>query len=148
MRLEVQLNVGARWIIYPMEPRILSTTIPTHQETDAALPGMEAPADAPALGPLLAHVCGKPEGAGKLDGLTVPRLTRRNALQDVALAKQLEARRGRAFLSSQILEITGLPSREAWCASPAGPRGWGAEWYLRVRDHLYRAGADPSAEEP
>jgi len=148
MRLEVQLNVGSRWIIYPMEPRILTTTVPDHQETDAALPGIEAPADAPALGPLLAYVCGKPEGAGKLDGLTVPRLIRRNAVQDVALARQLEAKRGRGFLSSQILEITGAPSRDAWCASPAHPRKWGAEWYLHLRDRLYRAGADPNAEEP
>jgi hypothetical protein len=72
---------------------------------------------------------------------TVRLLQHRNVLQDVALAKKMGAAAANA-LQSAGLKLTN----EAWCAATANggmkDDGWqkdlAPEWYLRVRDFLYR----------
>ena len=138
VRLEAQLNVGDRWLIAPMEVRIRPARIPDHAPPGEALPGIEAPADRSAMGPLLRYLCGRRPAGGSAP-ISVRRMIRRNAAQDVALAALLEARLGRDTVRRRILEIAGAGDAAAWCDSPRTPPELGAEWYLRVRDYLLRA---------
>lgn len=138
MRLEAQLYVDDRWVIAPMEVRVRSVRIPGHVEAAEALPPVEAPADRAALGPLRSLLCG-PQPQGPAAPLSVRKLIRRNAQQDAALARQLEARMGAETIRRLLLEAAGAADLAAWCRKPATPVERGAEWYLRVRDSLLRA---------
>ena len=137
VRVEAQLNVGDRWLIAPMEVRIRTARIPDHAPPGEALPGIEAPADRSALGPLLRYLCGAAP-TGSPAPMSVRRMIRRNAAQDVALAASLEARLGRDTIRRRILGIAGASDATVWCDSPRRPPELGAEWYLRVRDYLLR----------
>ena len=137
-RFELQLHAGGQWIVYPMELRIVAPVVPAAHGPLEALAPVEAPAARIAAGPLRAYVCGAVRG-GEEGPLTVRGLIRRNARQDMALARSL----GRATLPDEILEALGAASREKWCQAPSGPPQLGAEWYLRVRDFLYRTAAKP-----
>lgn len=138
MRLEAQLNVGDHWVIAPLEVRILSVRIPGHADGGEALPPVEAPADRAALGPLRAFLCG-PFQRGPMAPLSVRRLIRRNAQQDMALARQLEAGLGPEEVRQRILEASGAADAASWCQRQQTPPERGAEWYLRVRDYLLRS---------
>jgi len=139
VRLEVQLNVGEEWIICPMEVRVTDTVSPGLTEPGAPLAPVTASAECTARETMRLYLCGggkkEPEGP-----LTIRGLIRRNARQDAALARVLEARCTRDVLSAALLGMVA-PQLEAaaWCQAPAFPAGQGAEWYLRVRDYLYRA---------
>jgi hypothetical protein len=139
VRLEVQLNVGEEWIIYPMEVRVTDTVSPGLTEPGAPLAPVTASAESTARETLRLYLCGggkkEPEGP-----LTIRSLIRRNARQDAALARMLEARCTKDVLSGALFSIAA-PRAEAaaWCQTPAFPAGQGAEWYLRVRDYLHRA---------
>ena len=66
-------------------------------------------------------------------------LQHRNVQQDVALAKKLGRDAGiQAFVRGGLPPELAVPA--GWCAAPS--EEWrtplGTEWYLRVRDHLYR----------
>jgi hypothetical protein len=147
-RVEVQVNTGDRWDIYPMEVRILSTRIPDHKETGGTLPAPEEPADAAVLAVLQTQFCEEPATPEELTSLTIRRMIRRNALQDSALARSLEPMHGKGFWIDQIASITGAANRQAWCASPPRPKNLGAEWHLRARDFIYRTAQDPIAPAP
>lgn len=113
MRLEAQLFVDDRWIIYPMELRIREVQVPVYQQVPAKLPPVVSRADASAVGAW----CNQIESVAKAGGPTVRSLIWRNALQDLALA-------GRNAVSL----------REKVCGQsplPADP-----EWYLGIRDRL------------
>ena len=141
MKLDAQLSVDGRWVIYPMEIRISDVVLPDSKPRPARLPLPEAPADAAALGPIREYLCGVPEQRG--DGrLTVRHLIRRTAFEDMALARSLEAERGKEEVARGILRGLEM-DRTKFCAldritSPLGP-----EWYLRGRDFLYRGRIDP-----
>lgn len=139
VRLEVQLNVGDEWIICPMEIRVTDPVSPGLTEPGAPLAPVTASAESTARETLRLYLCGggkkEPEGP-----LTIRGLIRRNARQDAALARMLEARCGRDVLSAALLAaIAPQAQAGAWCQAPAFPSSQGAEWYLRVRDYLYRA---------
>jgi hypothetical protein len=116
-RLEVQLKVGD-WVVWPMEIRVLPALVPvTKGETTRPLPPVEKSAD------VVARVAVEDWLGGVMDSRdidldNVRAVIRRNAVQDVALLKA----RDREAL------------RKVW----EGPRTPGAEWYLRVRDWIYR----------
>ncbi|MCS7313878.1 MAG: hypothetical protein RMI94_00490 [Bryobacterales bacterium] len=138
VRLEAQLNVGDHWVIAPMEVRIRPARIPDHAPPTGTLPHVSEPADRAALRPWLRYLCGQ-AGSPATAPLSVRRMIRRNAAQDVALAQQLEPRLGSVAVRQRLFEMFGAPDEQAWCRDPAGPGGQGAEWYLRVRDYLLRA---------
>ncbi|MGH9659317.1 MAG: hypothetical protein ACRD96_12290 [Bryobacteraceae bacterium] len=123
IRVEAQLHVDGFWQIAPLEVRVQRAVVPKIVATAAALPGVDAPADHSAHGPWKAAVCGIAESRATAGEPTVRSLIRRNALQDVALARD----RGRLDAA-----------KDTWCAQP--PSG-DPEWYLRVRDELLRAPA-------
>jgi hypothetical protein len=137
-RLEVQVFAGGQWIVYPLELRIVAPVVPPAQGPLEPLAPVEAPAAANAAGPLRAYLC-EVSRRGEEGPLSIRGLIRRNARQDVALARTL----GSAALASEILKALGGPERAKWCRSPAGPPPLGAEWYLRVRDTVYRGALQP-----
>lgn len=135
VRLELQLNVGEEWFIYPLELRVLSPVMPKPPELSVPLTPVNGPADLMAVATLKAGLCGgarAPAGVG-----TSPRSRiRRNALQDVALARSLEMSLGRETVRSGILRALGADDEKVWCASESPPA---PESYLKVRDFLMRS---------
>jgi hypothetical protein len=130
VRLEVQLKAGS-WIIYPMEVRVLSARVPPMARVGAALPEIEQRADQAVTAPLLGFMGRHGEGPGPAHLLrtnekqreprTVREVIRRNSEQDMALARALDAK-------------TLLPALKQ--KLPAA--GSGGEWYLGIRDLIYR----------
>src|SRR5262249_12902406 len=121
VRLEAQLKVGD-WTIYPMEVRILPVTVPATAKLGDPLPEIGGRLDEAVMAPLLAFLNGKPSGpAGRRAPQTLRDVVRRNAEQDMALARALDSGALRS-LFRQKLEAPSL----------------GGEWYLEVRDLIYR----------
>ena len=135
VRLEVLLKVGSGWVMYPMEIRVLPAVVPAFQDRHPALPPASARADRAVYGPLRQLICGSRETGGE-EKLTVRRLIHRNGLQDMALAHLLESKYPE--LRAELLKRAGAEDREAWCKSPPAAGELDTEWYLRVRDFLYR----------
>ena len=138
IKLEPQLNVGDRWIIYPMEVRIKQARVPPLGDRRTAQARLADPADTAARGPLRSYLCGTPEAAAPAP-LSIRRLIARNARQDMALARSLEAKLGREKITAAMLNALEAGDRQTWCAAPVYPTGRGPEWYLRIRDFLLRA---------
>lgn len=131
-RLEVQMKAGV-WTIWPMEIRILPAVAPAPRRSRAPLPGPELRAVESVMGPLVEYMGQHAEGPGasplpEADPVPpVPRtlreVIRRNAEQDMALARTLDP----ATLMPQLKERVA-PAR-------------GGEWYLAVRDWIYKRAA-------
>ncbi len=109
MRVQADLKVGDRWIIYPMEVRVMEAVVPKVEWRPGRVARITARVDAS----LCARNSGNPAPPD-----TIRQLIRRNALQDLALARSL--------------------GTSAVVCQPPGPN---AEWYLRPRDQLLRAGS-------
>jgi hypothetical protein len=125
-----------------MEVRVTPALVPSIQERSAALPPSSARADAAALGPFRNFVCNVRE-TGREEKLSVRRLIHRNAAADMALARALEAS-SQGDLRAEALRRASAGNRTAWCQAPLAAGEWDSEWFLRVRDLLYRkAGAAP-----
>jgi len=128
-RLEVQVKAGT-WIIWPMEVRILPPVVPVERPRSAApLPDPRMRADESAMAPLVEFVGRHGEGpAAEVPPAPAPGsprtlrdAIRRNAEQDMALARTLDEQAAVAALKAKM--------------AAAG----GGEWYLGVRDWIYRS---------
>ena len=137
VRVEAQLNIGNDWIIYPMEFRVLAATIPKPVLTTGALPPLTATSAESAFGPLQSFLCGKNEKPTS-NGPSIREMIRRNASQDLALARQLEPAVGRAMIEAAIAKILEAPDAKSWCDARAGAQKLDPEVYLKVRDYLLR----------
>ena len=130
IRLEVQLKMGT-WTIYPMEVRVLPARVPARAGVADPLPEIEQRADEAAMAPLLGYMGRHGEGPaatqppGRSETGTAPgtlrEVIRRNAEQDMALARGLDTK-------------TLLPALKEKLA----PTAIGGEWYLGIRDLIYR----------
>ena len=142
VRIEVLLKIGQGWVMYPMEARVTPAVVPSVEADSAALPPATSRADASVLSPFRNFICGGHESRRE-ERLSVRQLIHRNAVQDIALARSLEAAK-RGDLRSEILKRLGLGERAAWCKAPTSAGDLGTEWFLRLRDLLYRrAGPAP-----
>jgi hypothetical protein len=141
-RLEVLLKVGQGWLMYPMEVRVTPAVAPSVEADSVALPPATARADASAIGPFRNFICAERE-TRREEKLSVRQLIHRNAVQDLALARSMEAGE-HGELRGEILQRLGLGERGAWCKTPNSLDKLAPEWFLRVRDLLYRrAGPSP-----
>jgi hypothetical protein len=137
IRLEAQFHDGDQWFTYPMEVRILAAIVPRFQPAGGPIAAWAKPSDATARQTLREYMCGDkpmpggPRGMGRA-------LTRRNVQQDIALAQALEAKWGKQKLQDSIAQAAGAGSAAAWCSAPPAASPYGPEWYLKVRDLLYR----------
>jgi hypothetical protein len=142
-RLELQLFAAGRWVICPLEVRILSAVVPNHEISRTSLAGIAEASDMTARAALRAYVCGQ-TGAGASEPATVRGMILRNASQDIALARSLEKKPGELILP-EIFKIAGKGDAANWCAAPVYPADLGPEWYLRLRDALNRVHSDEIA---
>jgi len=143
IRLEAQIELGGRWTIYPLEVRIIPAIVPPSLPSASALPPVEASSDASAMVALRGYLCGGWAKAGP-GPMTLRGVIRRNALQDMALALDLERQSGRAAMVAGILEKMDVAQRATWCDEGRAPEGLGPEWYYRIRDLLYRKASEYS----
>ena len=142
VRLEVLLKIGQGWMMYPMEVRVTPAIVPSVETDSVALPPATVRADAPAIGPFRNFICGQRE-TRREEKLSVRQFIHRNAVQDVALARSMEAAE-RSDLRGELLKRLGLGERSGWCKASNSVAELGTEWFLRVRDLLYRrAGPAP-----
>jgi hypothetical protein len=127
VKIEPQLHIENRWIIYPMEVRVTSAVLPSSHAAPARYPGTDAGqrAETPAFTALRETLCGAKPPAMSTD-LTARRLMYRNARQDLALAATLPALK-RAEL---------LPEAKGFCG---GTLDLPWEGWLRMREQIYRA---------
>jgi hypothetical protein len=137
VRIEAQLHDGDGWTVYPMEARVLAAILPTVRPRRPPLPPAEMSSDAVARQVLQQYICGETAHSPP-PPRSVLSLIQRNALQDVALARWLQLRWGKEKLSAAIVAAAGGGEIGAWCAKPPASSPYGPEWYLKVRDFLYR----------
>jgi hypothetical protein len=117
IKIEPQLNFRNDWVIYPVEGRVMEATVP-----DGPWPAGVEPSGEVMRG-LLCGAQAKPAGEASAGapGLTMARLHHRNSEQDLALALRAP--------SADLANIFGA------CNAPV-PED--PEWYLHVRDYLFR----------
>ena len=137
VRLEVMMKVGRGWLMYPLEVRVMPAVAPPIKERQVALPPPTARADAAVYGPLRNFLCRARE-PGRKERLTMRRLIHRNAVQDLALAQTLDDRAG--DFRAELLHRAGAQDNKQWCHSPPFLEPPGTEWFLRLRDAIYRKG--------
>jgi hypothetical protein len=119
------------WVIYPMEIRILDATVPDGKPASGAVPDVTASADSALRGPLRQALCGEKEAPSPF-ALTTRHHVRRNAAQYLTIAKAAE-------LQLAISKTPNAPTVEALCGNAPATSSSGPEWFLRVRDNLFRA---------
>jgi hypothetical protein len=137
VRVEALLKTGT-WYVAPMEVRIVSPMVPRNDSPSAArgvveedLAPIEAPSSATAQIQLYRYFAGlPPEWPAQL--LRVRDIIQRNAAEDMLLARSLDHRPGAGSPGRAFPELNLL----SWW--PLAFPGVGAEWYLKVRDFLYR----------
>jgi hypothetical protein len=114
-----------------MEVRILDATVPDAKPVWGAVPDVTEPADAALRGPLRQALCGEKEAPASF-ALTARHHVRRNAAQHLTIAKT-------ADLQLAISKAPNAPGVEALCGDAPATSSSGPEWFLRVRDNLFRA---------
>lgn len=131
VRIEALLKAGT-WQVAPLEVRILAPMVPDAEHTRAEdvtsdIAPLDAPSSATAQIQLFRYLAQLPvELPPQL--LRVRDVIQRNAAEDMLLAKSLD---GPPFPSLNLFSW--------WPLVYPGP---GAEWYLKVRDFLYRFGGE------
>lgn len=144
VKVEPQLWVPDRWIVYPMEVRILEMMVPKHVYQPAKLPEPGFRSDAVIYPRMRELLCGAAiANGGKLSSPTVFSLLDRNIAQDMALGRRL-SRLSKPRMEQIFVAPTGKAQAEDWCkAAQTGVlEALPTEWYLRVRDFLYRSGVN------
>ncbi len=138
VRLEAQIHDGYNWVIYPMEARVFAGIVPAYLPAGARLPASTESSVQVARHAFQEYACGeKPVPAPAAPG--VRDLIRRNALQDASLARLVEQKfGGREALIAKLIERAGLPGINALCGSARVQSELGPEWYLKIRDLLFR----------
>jgi hypothetical protein len=132
VRVEALLKVGT-WLVAPMEVRIVSPVVPAeagrifHED----LAPLDAPSSATAGIQLLRYLDGlPPEWPRQL--LRVRDFIQRNAAEDSLLARSLNSDAAEGFPELNLL------SWWPFVYPHFGADQLGSEWYLKVRDFLYR----------
>ncbi len=128
VRVEALIKTGI-WKVAPLEIRIMQPIVPDADSTRvyaSNIAPIDAPASATAQIQLLRFLAGEPVQFPH--GLARTRdVIQRNAAEDILVARSLQERANPPFPALNLL---------AW--SPLAFPELGAEWYLKVRDFLYR----------
>ncbi len=130
VRVEALLKAGA-WYVAPMEVRIVEPIVPDGAEVlGENIAPLDAPSSATAQIQLLRYLAGLPLQSPP-GILRVRDVIQRNAAEDMNLAMILAR-----SLEPRFPELNLM----SWWPSFVYPE-LGAEWYLKIRDFLYRFGA-------
>lgn len=141
VRLEVQLNSGDDWLIYPMEVRIESLISPKPDFISPAVSDVRLPASETAFQHLETYLCGAKQrhGASPPNGRM---LIFRNAQQDVLWARMIEKAKGREAVVAGMLSLLGATDAKSWCGQRGEPRApYDPESYWKVRNWLMKSAA-------
>lgn len=133
IKIEPQLWVSAiqDWVIYPMEVRIMEPLAPDAKIGWGPLPPVAEPADAAVRGPLRTALCGTAEESAPAV-LTARAYVRRNAIQHLSIAG------GSGTIKTALAKIKPAPVVEAVCGTAPLKVAPGPEWFLRLRDMIFR----------
>ena len=112
IKIEPQLNINEDWAVYPMEGRVVDATVPA---------GRWPQGDAAPAAVMKSFLCGTKINSQRGEVVSVSGLRFRNAQQDLALARRASQDELRRLIGG--------------CDAPAPSD---PEWYLRVRDYLFR----------
>lgn len=136
-KLEPELYTDGRWIIYPMEVRVVEATVPEHAAAGVPVAPVAEPADRTARTAVRSYLCGEPAAGPAPPQSHIRWFIMRDVMQDMVLARAREAAPGARILP---ILTQGAPrgSVAQWCEAPVWPEDLGPEWYLRVRDAFYR----------
>jgi len=141
VRLEPQIALSGRWAIYPMEIRVSDVVAPDVKPQPPLLVGPELPSDRAVLSLLKQYLCGIHPKGRRVRELTGRALIWRNAVRDLAIAREQEAERGREAVRKGLVSGLGV-SPEEFCRAEVFRSPHGPEWYLVGRDFLYRRKVD------
>ena len=132
MKIEPQMWIPDRWILYPMEARIVSLQLLTPIPERGGVQPLASSADATYRRVFSSVFCGFPENKTPAGPLTIRSILLRNARQDAALALPLGK-----FHIGMLLGYG--ESVEDWCKRTMNNTSIGnPERVLRVRDRLLR----------
>ena len=110
IKLEAQLLVGNRWVIYPMEARVIAAQIPKFVPKFWGLPAPEARADTAMISPWRDYLCRPLKDEFQPKQTSIRLLQQRNVQQDVALARKLGRDAGiQAFVQGGLAPEIALP---------------------------------------
>jgi hypothetical protein len=135
LRAEVQMNVNDVWYITPMEVRVRRPALKGPVRAAGELPPVAQRSDSAAILPLRLYACGGPAPAVDASPPTARQMIRRNAMQDVALARLHEEEETKPAVAAMMAQATGFADVAAFCAATVQPPR-GAEWWLKVRDYV------------
>jgi hypothetical protein len=133
VKVEPQVGINGDWVIYPMEARIVEAIVPEGPVIPNPGQGVAAPGRSVTFEPpkesMRAFLCGSPALARAAnEPATLAELHARNAAQDIALA-----RASAASVRQQLQAMLG------GCGGKQEPDARDPEFYLRLRDMLFRA---------
>jgi hypothetical protein len=128
MKLEPQMWIPDRWIIYPMEVRIVPQQVLAKAPEKGAVAPLTASSDSTYRGVFLSYFCEKAEKSEGSGPLTIRSFILRNARRDAILAAPLSRPEIGTFL--------GYEGDADWCR--AEPVVLHPERVLRLRDRLLR----------
>jgi len=139
IKVEPQLHIEGYWYTYPMEVRVSSPVVPAFKLTPWNLAPPAARSDADIQSAVRGLLCSVgPATAAAPPAPTVRSLLQRNLQQDMALARD---RYPREMTFKVLMDAANVKTAAEWCNAiktrPTG--GLNAEWFLKVRDFLYRA---------
>lgn len=137
VRVEALLKVGT-WLVAPMEVRIVAPVVPPQKPSliREDIAPVDASSSATAQRQLTLYLNGSmPEWP--VQTLRVRDFIQRNAAEDMLLGRALQRDSGRFFPELNLL--SWWPLVYSGFGRPGlGETRLGAEWYLKVRDFLYR----------
>ncbi len=137
IRVEVQMNVGDGWTIYPLEMRVRDRSGPGGGRPLGPLPAVSARSDMALIAPLREYLCGdKLSTRGPVPLTTLRAILVRNMRQDLAAAREREKEEG-AGVALMLMKAGGWPDTESFCKARR-PAPIGTEWWLRARTYLYQ----------
>lgn len=139
VRVEVLMKIGI-WFVAPMEVRIGEARVPPHDAGpsppfsmwDPTLPEIGERIDSSALDCLSRYLLGQPPQTAAGNMFNIREVVRRSAEQDMAIAA------GHARIPQSLWFLAENGIVESWMRNPGFPNWSGAEWYLKVRDWIYR----------
>ena len=139
IKVEPELNIEGYWFTYPMEVRVSLPIVPAYKALPKILSPIEARSDSMVQHEVQMLLCGSgTPGPVSKHPPTIREFIDRNVQQDMALARNSYPRED---TFKTLFSAAKVKTTAEWCAAarsrPAD--GLNTEWYLKVRDFLYRA---------
>ena len=138
-RVEVQLNIDDRWIIYPMEFRAQNVEAPRKAHAGLAVGEPGARSDAAIEWAVSEYLCGVRQ-AGASEALNARSIRDRNVRQDLEILRERERINAGKTARAEVAKAAGYETAEAF-REARGPAPGGAEWWLKARAFIYQGAA-------